>query len=153
MSRDSRLSVTLHLLLHMENEDGAVTSEALGPLARTNPVVVRRIMGKLREAGLVTAAKGHGGGWALARPLEKITLGDVYAALDISLFGIARPEASPRCLLERAANGAVADALDEAERLMTKALARVSLRDLITTATHMPGGHKLTNKGASHVQS
>jgi DNA-binding IscR family transcriptional regulator len=35
--------------------------------AMTNPVVIRRTFAGLREAGIVAATKGHGGGWRLAR--------------------------------------------------------------------------------------
>ena len=69
MNRDSRLSVALHVLLHMSEMRSAVTSEALGSMMNTNPVVIRRTLGGLRDAGVVAAEKGHGGGWTLARDL------------------------------------------------------------------------------------
>ena len=47
-----------------------MTSEALAKCLGTNPVVVRRTMGSLREAGLVAAERGHGGGWRLAADLS-----------------------------------------------------------------------------------
>src|SRR5262245_17420907 len=103
MKRDSRLSVALHVLLHMSETRDAVTSGALGPKMKTNPVVVRRTMGGLRDAGIVRSEKGHGGGWSLARELDAVTLGDVYDALGMSTpFTIGPRERSPRCLLERA---------------------------------------------------
>ncbi|QDE88881.1 hypothetical protein BHS06_07785 [Myxococcus xanthus] len=39
MRRDSRLSVALHVLLHMEDMGPGVTSEAMGRLLKANPVV------------------------------------------------------------------------------------------------------------------
>ncbi|HYI06347.1 MAG TPA: Rrf2 family transcriptional regulator, partial [Reyranella sp.] len=44
MRRDSRLSGVLHVLLHMAEHDGPVTSDMLAKAMGTNPVVVRRIM-------------------------------------------------------------------------------------------------------------
>ncbi|MBN1514058.1 MAG: Rrf2 family transcriptional regulator [Phycisphaerae bacterium] len=41
----------------------------------------RRVMEKLGKAQLVQGRRGRRGGYALARPLEEITLGDVLAAM------------------------------------------------------------------------
>ena len=66
MKRDSRLSGVLHVLLHMAEHEGPMTSETLANAMQTNPVVIRRAMSGLREACYVRSEKGHGGGWTLA---------------------------------------------------------------------------------------
>lgn len=81
MRKDRRLSVALHLLLHLRELGRMVTSEALGPMMGLNPVVLRRTLTGLRDAGLVRSEKGHGGGWVLGRGLDQVTLGEVPAAL------------------------------------------------------------------------
>ena len=40
------------------------------------------ILGRLRQTGLVEAKKGKGGGYRLALPATKITVGDIVRALD-----------------------------------------------------------------------
>ena len=72
MKRDSRLSSVLHALLHMAEQDGPVTSETLAQCLGTNPVVVRRTMGYLREAGIVTSDRGHAGGWRIHADLGAV---------------------------------------------------------------------------------
>jgi DNA-binding IscR family transcriptional regulator len=59
MKRDSRLSGVLHVLLHMAEAGGPVTSETMAKAMQTNPVVIRRIMAGLRDAGFVHSEKGH----------------------------------------------------------------------------------------------
>jgi|SRR6478735_6103104 len=128
MRRDSRLSAVLHLLLHLRELDGPVTSEALGPLMNTNPVLIRRMLGGLRDAGIVSAEKGHGGGWALARPLDEVTLADVYRALGSpQLFGIGPQRENPRCLVEQAVNRSLGKALNDARELLLAELARTTV--------------------------
>jgi DNA-binding IscR family transcriptional regulator len=51
MRKDSRLSRTLHVLLHMARLDHALTSEVIARMFDTNPVVVRRMMAGLRNRG------------------------------------------------------------------------------------------------------
>ena len=81
MPNDTRLSRMLHVLIHMDHIGAPVTSEVISRMLDTNPVVVRRTMAGLRAAGYLTSVKGHGGGWALARPLDEVTLRDIHDAL------------------------------------------------------------------------
>lgn len=141
MKRDARLSVALHVLLHMEGMDGAVTSDTLGELMSANPVVVRRTLGHLRDAGILQSEKGHGGGWTLARPLDRVTLGEVYEALAMPTpFAIGVRDEAPTCLLEKAVNRAVGGALAEAEALLAARLRRITVADIAADAS-LPQAH------------
>jgi DNA-binding IscR family transcriptional regulator len=133
MRRDSRLSVALHALLHMREPGRVITSETFAPMMKTNPVVVRRTMAGLRDAGIVRSEKGHGGGWSLVRALADVTLGDVYDALGTpTLFSIGHRDASPGCLVEQAVNRALGKALDDAEALLLSQLRSTTLAVLAT---------------------
>ena len=131
MKRDSRLSGILHVLLHMAEQDRPVTSEVLAGMMETNPVVIRRILGGLREAGYVRSEKGHGGGWALARALEAISLRDVYDALGApALLALGHRTEAPGCLVEQAVNAALDEAGRAAEALLLARLGEVTLAQL-----------------------
>lgn len=128
MRRDSRLSGVLHVLLHMAEHSGPVTSEVLAKAMGTNAVVIRRIMAGLREAGYVRSEKGHGGGWAIDRDLREITLRDVYDALGRpSLLAIGNRTESPGCLVELAVNAALDGAFADAEAMLLARFERVTL--------------------------
>ena len=131
MRSDSRLSRMLHVLIHMADHDGPMTSEGIALMLGTNPVVVRRTMGGLRESGYVRSEKGHGGGWTLARPLDQITLLDVYRAVgEPSLFAIGPSDDDPRCLVEQAVNAALDDALQAARSLLLARFGAISIADV-----------------------
>ena len=131
MRSDSRLSGVLHVLLHMAETDGPVTSEHLSKAMQTNPVVIRRIMAGLRDDGLVRSEKGHGGGWTIARDLSSVTLRDVYAALGSpGFFAMGNRTEAPGCLVEEAVNAAMDDAFAEAESLLLRRLGAVTLAAL-----------------------
>lgn len=131
MKRDSRLSGVLHVLLHMAEQDGPVTSEVLAKAMDTNPVVIRRTMAGLRKQGYVRSEKGHGGGWTLAADLSKVTLRDIYAALGSpALLAIGHRTESPGCLVEQAVNAALCQAFDDAEKLLLSRLGEVTLAKL-----------------------
>ncbi|MGQ2995559.1 MULTISPECIES: Rrf2 family transcriptional regulator [unclassified Variovorax] len=131
MKRDSKLSAILHVLLHMAEMDEPATSESLAQAMHTNPVVVRRLMAGLRQAGFVSSAKGHGGGWVLSCPLSKVTLADIHAAVGApALLAFGNRTESPGCIVEQAVNTALDGACREAEALLLARLGRITLADL-----------------------
>ncbi|MCJ2037281.1 RrF2 family transcriptional regulator [Methylobacterium sp. J-068] len=131
MRNDSRLSRMLHVLLHMARHDGPMTSEAIGRMLDTNPVVVRRTMAGLRDAGYVRSEKGHGGGWVIAADLGDVSLLDVHRAVGgPRIFAIGNEHPNPACAVEKVVNAAVADALRDAEALLVARLDAVSLAEL-----------------------
>ena len=131
MRRDSRLSGVLHVLLHMAQKDGPVTSEVLARAMDTNPVVLRRVLAGLRDQGYVQSEKGHGGGWTLACDLAKVTLRDVYTALGSpSLLAIGNRTESPGCVVEQAVNAALGKSFDAAEALLLDRFGEVTLAAL-----------------------
>lgn len=131
MRSDSRLSRMLHVLIHMARHDGPMTSEAIGRMLGTNPVLVRRTLAGLRDAGYVRSEKGHGGGWVLAADLEKVTLLDIHRAVGSArIFAIGYEHADAGCLVERVVNEALEDVLQEAEKLLVARLGTVSLGEL-----------------------
>ena len=121
----------LHVLLHMARSDGPMTSEAIARMLGTNPVVVRRTMAGLRDAGYVRSEKGHGGGWAIAADLEKLSLLDVHRAVGgPRIFAIGNEHSNPDCAVEQIVNEALGDALREAEALLIARLGTISLAEL-----------------------
>ncbi|XAH23494.1 Rrf2 family transcriptional regulator [Xylophilus sp. GW821-FHT01B05] len=127
MKHQGRLSNVLHALLHMAEQGGPMTSEALAVCLHTNPVVVRRTMAGLREAGFVVSERGHGGGWVLARDLASVTLLDVQMAVEEDAAAEAPP---PECLVEQAVQRALQGSLQAADALLSTRLAQITLADL-----------------------
>ncbi|MBX9760315.1 MAG: Rrf2 family transcriptional regulator [Beijerinckiaceae bacterium] len=131
MPADNRLSRMLHVLIHMDHIGAPVTSEVIGRMLDINPVVVRRTMAGLRAAGYLSSVKGHGGGWALARPLDEITLRDIHEALGSpKVFAIGLADDNPNCLVERAVNAALLDAMVDAEQRLLRRFGEVTIAAL-----------------------
>lgn len=131
MRQDQRLSRVLHALLHLGEMDAPATSDLIAQMLQTNSAVVRRTMAGLRDAGIVTSTKGHGGGWSLKRPLQEVTLLDIYQALGApKLFAIGIDGDQTTCLLAKAANTATKDALGSAQTHFEASLARTTVAQI-----------------------
>lgn len=142
MSTDNRLSRMLHVLIHMDHIGAPVTSETISRMLDTNPVVVRRTMAGLKAAGYLNSIKGHGGGWTLARPLDEVTLRDIHLALGSPrVFAIGLADDDARCRVERAVNGALKDAMNEAEQRLLGRLGEVTIGALSREVASLGGVH------------
>lgn len=74
MGLSSRSVVAIHALTMLARwDDRSLTSAEIADSLASNSVLVRRILGSLRQADLVWSTEGHGGGWSLARAPQKIT--------------------------------------------------------------------------------
>ena len=90
MSANSKLSIAIHILtlLHVRRPE-AISSAFIAGSVNTNPVVIRRLLADLVEAGLVSTQKGVNGGYQLKRSADSITLAEVFLALkETSVFGL-----------------------------------------------------------------
>ena len=74
-----------------------LSSEVMADSVGSNPVHVRRILGRLREAAIVESRPGVHGGWRLRRPRGEVTLADVWRAVqgDDPVLGL--HGANPNC--------------------------------------------------------
>ena len=83
MQISSRFTIGLHILTAIDTfqTEYKVTSDFLAGSIRTHPVVVRRILGQLKKAGLIESSQGVAG-ITIPKPLEEISFYDVYAAIE-----------------------------------------------------------------------
>ena len=138
MQISSRFTIAVHMLTAVEvfKDDYKVTSDFLAGSVNTNPVIIRKIMGQLKEAGLIEVARGTGG-ITLTRPLEDITLLDIYRAVEPTagegLFHF-HENPNPQCPVGRNIHGLLDGHLEDAEKAMEDSLASVTLADLVADA-------------------
>jgi len=129
----SRVAVAVHVLAYMAwKRSEAVTSERIAASVNTNPVVVRRIVGALRNAGMVTVQPGVGGGATLAREPREISILDVYRAVEDGdeLFSLHHSEPSQSCNIGGNIRDVLRPIFCSAHRAMESVLAQVSVADV-----------------------
>lgn len=117
------LSAASYLARRPETLCSAEDIAAGGGLPRS---FLAKILKRLSRRGLVSSRRGPGGGHALARPADEITLAEIVAAVEKPAPG------KHRCLLELrdCGNGepcAIHDMMVRSERRFQKALSSVTL--------------------------
>jgi Rrf2 family protein len=76
----------LRLLLQLGRRGGSLTLPELSKLEGLSQSHAGKLMRLLRTGGFVTAVRGQVGGYSLARPAERIAIGDVLSVLGGRLF-------------------------------------------------------------------
>ena len=98
----------------------------------TNPVIIRRCLGDLRQAGLVSVRHGAGAGWSLARAPAEITLLEVYDAVgQESPFGLHHTEPNLDCPVGKGIRPALGHVYGQIEQALRRELAVVSVADVL----------------------
>ena len=78
----SEFAIAVHALVFLDRSNATIASEELADNVCTNPVCIRRVMGKLKKAGLIETREGMGGGYRIAKANSDITLKQISDALD-----------------------------------------------------------------------
>jgi DNA-binding IscR family transcriptional regulator len=131
----TKFSVALHILLCVEffRKDYKVTSDFIAASVKTNPVIIRGIMSLLRDAGIIETTLGTGG-IRLTRAAGKITLRDIYLAInpvkDGKLFKIHR-DTEPKCPVGARITPLLEPFLLRAQNAMEKDLSKTTLQNLL----------------------
>lgn len=150
MSISSRFAVGIHILSLLEfNKSGVNSSEFIAGSVNTNPAVIRKIMGMLKNAGLVKVRPGIAGA-ELARDLSDITLLDVYKAVNVvqekELFSV-HENPNPACPVGRNIQNAIGPLFSAAELALEKSLGNVTIEDVVKDIVNQENSeNELSNK-------
>ena len=136
MSANSRMTVAVHILSYLvfaaRKRSDPITSEQIAKSVRTNPVVIRRLLGQLREGGLVRSQRGANAGWRLARSPKAISLLDVYKAVhDGPLFGLHASPPNPQCPIGRGLPSTLRKVYGTLEDELRRQLGRTSVDEVL----------------------
>ena len=134
MQISSRFTIAIHIFSCIDTfgKDTKVTSDFLAGSINTNPVIVRKILLQLKEAGLIKVKRGPGG-TEITRDLSQITFLDVYKAVecieDDTLFHF-HENPNPDCPVGRNIHAVLDDKLSKVQKAMEEELGSITLADV-----------------------
>ena len=138
MQITSRFTVALHIFTCVEvfKDEYKVTSDFLAGSINTNPVIIRKILTQLKNAGLIEVARGTGG-ITVTKPLSEITFYDVYEAIEPvengDLFRF-HENPNPECPVGRNIHALLDQKLQAIQGAMEDEMKRYTVEDLRTGA-------------------
>jgi Rrf2 family protein len=130
----SKLSVGVHILAVLACKRGEpLTSEFIAGSVNTNPVVIRRLLGLFREAGLVESKNGVGGGWVLVTDPRRITLLEVFEAVEpeCEMFALHRVEPNHECPVGCHIQGILSEVYADVQKGVADRLSRSTIASVV----------------------
>ncbi len=133
MQISSRFTMAIHMFACIDTfKNQKMTSDFMAGSIGTNPVIIRKLLQKLKAAGLITVSRGTGG-VEVTRPLEEITFLDIYKAVECTpeeeLFHF-HENPNPLCPVGRNIHHVLDDKLERVQAAMEKELAAITLADV-----------------------
>ncbi len=134
MQISSRFTIALHIFTCVDTfkDDYKITSEFLAGSINTNPVIIRKILTQLKNAGLITVARGTGG-ILPTRTLKEISFYDVYQAIEPvengDLFNF-HSSPNPQCPVGKNIHALLDDKLKTIQLAMENEMKKYTLDDL-----------------------
>jgi Rrf2 family protein len=133
MSTNSRFAVAVHVVTLMAwSGEEPLKSEQVAESVNTNPVVIRRMLCELADAGLVVSQTGSLGGSRLASDPSTTTLLDIYQALEYKgVFSLHRTPPSQDCPVGVNIETVLGDVLAEVDSAVEQVLAKITINDVV----------------------
>lgn len=134
MQISSRFTLAVHIFACIEvfKDDYKVTSDFLAGSTNVNPVIVRKILGQLKAAGLVEVARGSGGA-SIPKPLSEISFLDIYNAVECvengELFHF-HENPNTDCPVGRNIHAVLDEKLMRVQKAMETELSSITLEDI-----------------------
>lgn len=133
MQISSRFTIAIHIFACIDTfkDDYKVTSDFLAGSINVNPVIIRRLLGQLKAAGLINVARGSGGA-EIAKPLEQITFLDVYNAVECVDNGVLfhfHENPNSLCPVGRNIHNVLDGRLMQIQKAMEDEMAKITLAD------------------------
>ena len=143
MQITSKFTIAAHIIAAIDyfKDSEKVTSNFLAGSVGANPVIVRNVMGNLKESGIIAISQGKSG-ISLAKELSKITFYDVYKAVDcVDDSGLFHFHENPNinCPVGRNIHSAMDEKLQRVQSIMENELSRITMADVVTDVRKAAG--------------
>jgi Rrf2 family protein len=146
VSANSKLTTAVHALCWLElarrRDRLVLTSAEVAASLDSHPVLVRRCLASLKEAGLVSSSRGPGAGWSLARNAETISLGEVCEAVgDDDIFALHPHEPNLECPVGFGIRPVLDEIYAETRSAVLRALGERTIHDVLEQTLDVSAGH------------
>ena len=139
MQIPSRFTIATHMLIiiALKGKESKGTSDFLADSVGVNPVIIRKTLSQLKNADLISVARGTGG-TEIVKDLKDISLLDVYQAVEClgktgQLFSF-HDNPNPNCPVGAHIHDVLDQKLDDIQKAMEKQLSQTSLAQVVADA-------------------
>ncbi len=129
---NQQFTFAVHILTVLAFAGGVVDSYTLAASVNTNPVVVRRLLLALRRARLIQTYAGKHGGAKLLKPPGRISLLDVYQAVQPrSIIAVNERKVARHCPVSCNMKRVMSSVAQGTDQVVKKHLRQITLQKVV----------------------
>ncbi|MBR08636.1 MAG: transcriptional regulator [Rickettsiales bacterium] len=130
---NTRFATALHILTLLADQDQEwLRSEWIAGSININPVIVRKELSLLNEAGLVLSRKGKEGGFKLNKSSDSISLAEIYLTVKNSeVLGKRNQNPNPKCPIGKSINQQLEGLFTEIDQKVENELKGKTLKNFV----------------------
>lgn len=131
---DTKFSVAIHILVMITESERSLSSQALAISVGTNASYIRKVIGLLKKAELISSQQGKGG-YKLTKAPNQISLLDIYyATQEIDRVNLFQMHQNPNetCPVGQHIEGALTSIFSEVEIYLANEMSSQTLEDVIS---------------------
>lgn len=128
----SEFTVAVHALVYLNHRGIIIASDALAENVCTNPARIRKIMAKLKKAGLVITKEGIDGGYSFNQNPKEVNLLQVCEAVGADIVSASWHSGSicMECLIASGMAKIMDEIYAELDNVSKKKLEEISIQDI-----------------------
>lgn len=124
--------IAVHAIVYLNHRKKTLSSDTVAQNVCTNPARVRKIMSKLKKAGLVYTKEGLEGGYSLDKDSSNINLRQISEALDINFVSSSWKSGnqSMECMICSGMADVMDNLYEELNEICKKRLEKITIDDI-----------------------
>lgn len=128
----SEFAIATHALVVLSHRKTVVSSDVLAENICTNPTRVRKVLSRLKKAGLVETKEGAEGGYLLVVPAGQINLRTVADTLEVAFVTSSWKSGNPEmsCMISSGMAGVLDGLYADLDRNCREQMEHVTIADL-----------------------
>lgn len=128
----SEFAIAAHALVVLSHKKTVVSSEVLAENICTNPTRVRKVLSRLKKAGLVETKEGAEGGYHLVVPADRINLRTLADTLEVAFVTASWKSGNPEmdCMISSGMAGVLDGLYSDLDRSCRVQMGHITIADL-----------------------
>lgn len=128
----SEFAVAVHGLAYLNQRKTTTSSEELAANVCTNPARVRKVMAKLKKAGMIATKEGLEGGYLFIKDPSSVNLKQVCDALEVTFVSSSWKSGNQNmpCMVSSGMSGVMDEIYDDLNELCRIRMEEITIRDI-----------------------
>lgn len=128
----SEFAVAVHGLAYLNQRKATTSSEELAANVCTNPARVRKVMAKLKKAGMIATKEGLEGGYHFIKDPSSVNLKQICDALEVTFVSSSWKSGDQNmpCMVSSGMSGVMDEIYEDLNELCRNRMEEITIKDI-----------------------